>query len=73
MKEIISTEKAPPPSDPTPRRSRPETCCSFRGRSPWTPLPGEVVEATIQAQTAQSLTNLKGHPGPWRAGRWAMW
>ena len=59
MKEIISTEKAPAAIGPYSQAVKAGNLLSISGQIPVDPATGEVVEATIQAQTAQSLTNLK--------------
>ena len=59
MKEIISTEKAPAAIGPYSQAVKAGNLLFISGQIPVDPATGEVVEATIQAQTAQSLTNLK--------------
>lgn len=68
MKEIISTEKAPAAIGPYSQAVKAGNLLFISGQIPVDPATGEVVEATIQAQTAQSLTNLKGHPWPMAGG-----
>ena len=59
MKEIISTEKAPAAIGPYSQAVKAGNLLFISGQIPVDPATGEVVEATIQAQTAQSLPNLK--------------
>ena len=59
MKEIISTQKAPAAIGPYSQAVKAGNLLFISGQIPVNPATGEVVEATIQAQAAQSLTNLK--------------
>lgn len=59
MKEIISTEKAPAAIGPYSQAVKAGSLLFVSGQIPVDPATGEIVEATIQAQATQSLTNLK--------------
>lgn len=59
MKQIISTDKAPAAIGPYSQAVKAGSLMFVSGQIPVDPATGEVVEATIQAQAAQSLTNLK--------------
>ena len=59
MKEIISTQKAPAAIGPYSQAVKAGNLLFISGQIPVDPATGEIVEATIQAQAAQSLTNLK--------------
>ena len=52
MKEIISTEKAPAAIGPYSQAVKAGNLLFISGQIPVDPATGEVVEATIQAQTA---------------------
>ena len=59
MKQIISTNKAPAAIGPYSQAVKAGNLLFVSGQIPIDPATGEVVEATIQAQTTQSLTNVK--------------
>ena len=59
MKEIISTANAPAAIGPYSQAVKAGNLMFISGQIPVDPATGEVVEATIQAQATQSLTNLK--------------
>ena len=59
MKQIISTDKAPAAIGPYSQAVKAGNLLFVSGQIPIDPATGEVVEATIQAQATQSLTNLK--------------
>lgn len=59
MKQIISTDKAPAAIGPYSQAVKAGNLLFVSGQIPIDPATGEVVEATIQAQTTQSLTNVK--------------
>ena len=59
MKKIISTENAPAAIGPYSQAVQAGNLLFVSGQIPVDPATGEVVEATIQAQTARSLTNVK--------------
>jgi len=59
MKEIISTQKAPAAIGPYSQAVKAGNLLFISGQIPVDPATGEIVEETIQAQAAQSLTNLK--------------
>ena len=59
MKTVISTPNAPGAIGPYSQGYAFGDLVITSGQIPVDPATGEVVEATIQAQTAQSLTNLK--------------
>ena len=59
MKKIISTDKAPAAIGPYSQAVKAGNLLFVSGQIPIDPATGEVVEATIQAQTTQSLTNVK--------------
>jgi len=59
MKEIISTQKAPAAIGPYSQAVKAGNLLFISGQIPVDPTTGEIVEETIQAQAAQSLTNVK--------------
>jgi len=59
MKEIISTQKAPAAIGPYSQAVKAGNLLFISGQIPVDPATGEIVEETIQAQAAQSLTNVK--------------
>ena len=59
MKEIISTQNAPAAIGPYSQAVRAGNLLFVSGQIPLDPATGEVVEATIQAQTTRALTNLQ--------------
>lgn len=59
MKEIISTQNAPAAIGPYSQAVKAGSLLFISGQIPLDPATGEVVEATIQAQTTRSLNNLK--------------
>ena len=59
MKEIISTQNAPAAIGPYSQAVKAGNLLFVSGQIPLDPATGEVVEATIQAQTTRSLNNLK--------------
>ena len=59
MKEIISTQNAPAAIGPYSQAVKAGSLLFVSGQIPLDPATGEVVEATIQAQTTRSLNNLK--------------
>ena len=59
MKKVISTQKAPAAIGPYSQAIQAGNLLFVSGQIPVDPATGEVVEATIQAQATQSLTNLK--------------
>ena len=59
MKEIISTSNAPAAIGPYSQAVKAGNLMFISGQIPVDPATGEVVEANIQAQATQSLTNLK--------------
>ena len=59
MKKVISTPKAPAAIGPYSQAIQVGNLLFISGQIPVDPATGEVVEATIQAQAAQSLNNLK--------------
>lgn len=59
MKEIISTQNAPAAIGPYSQAVKAGNLLFISGQIPLDPATGEVVEATIQAQTTRSLNNLK--------------
>ena len=59
MKEIISAQNAPAAIGPYSQAVKAGNLLFVSGQIPLDPATGEVVEATIQAQTTRSLNNLK--------------
>ena len=59
MNEIISTKNAPSAIGPYSQAVKAGNLLFISGQIPLDPATGEVVEATIQAQTTRSLNNLK--------------
>lgn len=59
MNEIISTKNAPSAIGPYSQAVKAGNLLFISGQIPLDPATGEVVEATIQAQTTHSLNNLK--------------
>ena len=59
MKEIISTQNAPAAIGPYSQAVKAGNLLFVSGQIPIDPATGEIVEATIQAQAARSLTNVK--------------
>ena len=59
MNEIISTKNAPSAIGPYSQAVKAGNLLFISGQIPVDPATGEVVEATIQAQTTRSLNNLK--------------
>ena len=59
MKEIISTTNAPAAIGPYSQAVKAGNLLFVSGQVPLDPATGSPVEATIQAQTTQSLNNLK--------------
>ena len=59
MKQIISTDKAPAAIGPYSQAVKAGNLLFISGQIPVDPATGEIVEETIQAQAAQSLTNVK--------------
>ena len=59
MKEIISTTNAPAAIGPYSQAEKAGNLLFVSGQVPLDPATGAPVEATIQAQTTQSLNNLK--------------
>lgn len=59
MNEIISTKNAPAAIGPYSQAVKAGNLLFISGQIPLDPATGEVVEATIQAQTTRSLNNLK--------------
>ena len=59
MKEIISTSNAPAAIGPYSQAVKAGNLLFISGQIPVNPATGEIVEETIQAQAAQSLTNVK--------------
>ena len=59
MKEIISTPNAPAAIGPYSQAVRAGSLLFVSGQIPLDPASGQLVENTIQAQTARSLENLK--------------
>jgi len=59
MKEIIATKNAPAAIGPYSQAVKAGGLLFISGQIPLDPATGEVVEATIQAQTTRSLNNLK--------------
>ena len=59
MNEIISTKNAPSAIGPYSQAVKAGNLLFISGQIPLDPATGEVVEATIQAQTTSSLNNLK--------------
>ena len=59
MKEIISTQNAPAAIGPYSQAVKAGNLLFVSGQIPLDHATGEVVEATIQAQTTRSLNNLK--------------
>ena len=59
MNEIISTKNAPSAIGPYSQAVKAGNLLFMSGQIPLDPATGEVVEATIQAQTTRSLNNLK--------------
>ena len=59
MKEIISTKNAPAAIGPYSQAVKAGNLLFVSGQIPMDPATGEAVEATIQAQTTRSLSNLK--------------
>ena len=59
MKEIISTQNAPAAIGPYSQAVKAGNLLFVSGQIPLDPATGEVVEATIQAQTTRALENVK--------------
>ena len=59
MNEIISTKNAPSAIGPYSQAVKAGNLLFISGQIPLDPATGEVVEATIQAQTTRSLNNLR--------------
>lgn len=59
MKEIISTKNAPAAIGPYSQAVKAGSLLFVSGQIPLDPATGEVVEATIQAQTTRALSNLQ--------------
>ena len=59
MKQIISTQNAPAAIGPYSQAVRAGNLLFVSGQIPLDPATGQLAQATIQAQAAQSLTNVK--------------
>ena len=59
MKKIITAEKAPAAIGPYSQAVLAGNLLFMSGQLPIDPATGEMVEATIQAQTAQSIANIR--------------
>lgn len=59
MKEVIATNQAPAAIGPYSQAIKAGNMLFISGQIPVDPATGEVVEATIQAQAARSLTNIQ--------------
>lgn len=59
MKEVIATNQAPAAIGPYSQAIKAGNLLFVSGQIPVDPATGEVVEATIQAQAARSLTNIQ--------------
>lgn len=59
MKEVIATNQAPTAIGPYSQAIKAGNLLFVSGQIPVDPATGEVVEATIQAQAARSLTNIQ--------------
>jgi len=59
MKEVIATNQAPAAIGPYSQAIKAGNMLFVSGQIPVDPATGEVVEATIQAQAARSLTNIQ--------------
>ena len=59
MKEVIATNQAPAAIGPYSQAIKAGNMLFVSGQIPVDPVTGEVVEATIQAQAARSLTNIQ--------------